>query len=125
MRHIIQRSILILALVFSSLFVASPARAAWGDCGNYPGTICLFASTGWVTPIWRQYPSQINGCRALTGFNDVTTQAVNNTPAGYTLTVWQHANCTGWNFSIGSNKNINFYGTSWDNGASGVSIIAS
>jgi hypothetical protein len=114
----------IVALV-ASLSVVSPAQAASSDCYNYPGTICLFAAPNWGLPIWRQYPSQIQGCRNLTGFDNVATVIANNTTAGYTLAVFQYPGCSGATFSVGSNLYYNLSGDWWNDKASSVMIIAS
>ncbi len=104
-------------------FTAAPAQAAWSDCSNYPGTICLFANTNWGLPIWRQYPSQINGCRNLTGFDNVTTIAA-NTAGHHTLVLWQFLGCEGESLVITSGNYSNFSNTWWNDRASAVEVIA-
>ncbi len=107
----------------------SPAQAAWSDCGNYPGTVCLFANANWGTPIWRQYPSQItsyyNGCRNLDGFDNVTTVAANNTGGHYVITLWQLNGCTGESINIPlSGYSIDFSAAWWNDRASSIQATA-
>jgi hypothetical protein len=102
-----------------------PAEAASSDCYNYPGTVCLFAYPNWGLPIWRQFPWEIEGCRNLTGFDNMATIIANNTTAGYTLVVYQYPNCGGATFSVGSNLYYNLANDWWNDKASSVRIIAS
>jgi hypothetical protein len=112
--------------ISGGVVTASPAQAAWSDCANYPGTICLFAHANFGTPIWRQFPSEINGgsgCRDLTGFNDVTTIAANQAPH-YSVRLWQHAGCTGTEVilpNVGSY--IGFSGSGFNDQASSIEVI--
>ncbi len=102
---------------------AIPANAAWGDCGNFPGTVCLFANANWGLPIWRQTIDQVDdGCVPLYGFNDITTIAANNTTGGVSLRVWRHGNCTDLIGIINSGTHTVFTGANNDE-ASGVSVI--
>jgi hypothetical protein len=102
--------------------IATPAKAAWSDCGNYPGTVCLFAYPNWGLPIWRQYPDQINGCRNLTGFDNVTTMASNNTAGSVRLTIYQYLNCGGAFFHINSGQYYDLSGDWWNDKASSVRV---
>ena len=110
--------------------LSTPAKAAYNDCYNYPGTVCLYAFTNYGNPIWRQYPSQINGCRFLgnDGWNDVTTVAWNRTSSSYTLRMWRHYPCGGSGnayYDLPSGYWVDFSGTpGWDNSISAVQIIA-
>jgi hypothetical protein len=106
-----------------ALTPAGPAHAASSDCGNYPGTVCLFAHANWGLPIWRQYPDQINGCRALYGFNDVATM-VWNRAGGHVLEMWEHADCTGNHWSIASGTWADMSGNWWNDEISAVRIYA-
>jgi hypothetical protein len=89
---------------------AQAQAAAWSDCYGYPGTICLAAHANWGNPVWRQYPSQIDGCEALYGFNDITTMAVNNAD-DWSLTLYEHGTCTGNRLLIVSGQAYDFSGT--------------
>lgn len=118
-----------LVLMVTSVFAfSSPAQAAYADCANYPGTVCLYAFTNYGNPIWRQFPSQINGCRFLgnDGWNDVTTLAWNNTPSSYTLRMWINYPCGGSGnqyYDLPSGYLVDF-SSSWNNQISAVQIIA-
>lgn len=104
--------------------VASPAQAAWPDCGNYPGTICLFANANWGLPIWRQFPSQVTGCRNLSGFDNVTTVALNQA-AHYVVTLYQLPGCDGESFTLPSVGNYaDFSGAWWNDRASAITVTA-
>jgi hypothetical protein len=107
-----------------ALGVATPAKAAWADCGNYPGTVCLFANNNWGLPIWRQYPSQIQGCRNLTGFDNVTTMASNNTGGHYLLIMYRYLNCEGETFQLSSGSYVDFSNTWWNDKPSAVQVVA-
>lgn len=100
---------MIIAATLIGVAAPSPARADWSDC-DYSGTVCLAAHANWGNPVWRQYPSQINGCEALYGFNDITTMVVNNSDE-YSLTVYEHGTCTGSRLLIVSGQAVNFAGT--------------
>jgi hypothetical protein len=118
------RKFLAALAVMAALVTASPSpavaqapaavvqvqAAAWSDCFSYPGTVCLAAHAEWGNPVWRQYPSQIDGCEALYGFNDITTMAVNNSD-DYSLTLYEHGTCTGIRLLIVSGQSYNFAGT--------------
>lgn len=112
--------------ITGGVVAASPAQAAWADCGNYPGTMCLFANDNWGTPIWRQFPSQMTACRNLSAenFNDKATIVSNNTSGHYILTVWEHSGCSGLSFDVGSGQYQNLTGNWWNDRASSVSVIA-
>jgi hypothetical protein len=110
--------------ITASLFVASPAQAAWSDCSNYAGTICLFANNNWGLPIWRQFPSQINGCRNLTGFDNVTTMALTQAPH-HAVRLWENAGCTGQYYNLPNvGSYVDFSGSSWNDRASSIQVIA-
>lgn len=101
-----------------------PAQAAWSDCNNYAGTICLFAGPNWGLPIWRQYPSQINGCRNLTGFDNVTTIAVNQA-AHHHVILWQYQGCGGESFTLPALGNYaDFSGSWWNDKPSSIEVVA-
>lgn len=104
------------------LGAAVPAQAAWSDCGNYPGTVCLFAHANWGLPIWRQYPSQIDDCRDLTGFDNVTTMISNNTSGHYILTVYRYLDCEGEYFTVSPGQYYNLSGDWWNDKASSVRV---
>lgn len=112
--------------ITGGVVAASPAQAAWSDCSNYPGTICLFAHGNFGTPIWRQFPSQINsgnGCRDLTGFDNTTTIAANQA-AHYSVRLWQYTGCQGAEVilpNVGSY--IDFTGAFFNDKASSIEVI--
>jgi hypothetical protein len=101
--------------------VARVQAAAWSDCANYPGTVCLTAHANWGDPVWRQYPWQINGCTALHGFNDITTMAVNNSD-DYSVTLYEHGSCTGVRVLITSGQAMDFSGTVRNDLYSGIKV---
>lgn len=120
----VRKFIAALAVTALAVFgVQAPAQAAWSDCGNYPGTICLFAHSGWGLPIWRQYPSQIGSCRNLTGFDNTTTVAVNGADH-HTLVLHQYLGCEGESIVITSGNYADFAGTWWNDKPSSVQVIA-
>lgn len=103
---------------------SAPAQAAWSDCSNYPGTICLFAGPNYGLPIWRQYPSQITGCRNLTGFDNVTTIAANQA-AHHMVILWQYPGCGGESITLPTQGYvINFSGHWWNDKASAIEVVA-
>jgi hypothetical protein len=103
---------------------SAPAQAAWSDCSNYPGTICLFAGPNYGLPIWRQYPSQITGCRNLTGFDNVTTIAANQA-THHLVVLWQYAGCGGESITLPAQGYvINFSGSWWNDKPSSIEVIA-
>lgn len=104
--------------------VSSPAQAAWSDCSNYQGTICLFAHSNYGLPIWRQYPSQINGCRNLTGFDNITTMAANLAPH-HAVYLWQYPGCTGQVVSLPTQGYVvDWSGYSFNDKASSIEVVA-
>jgi hypothetical protein len=106
---------------------SAPAQAAWSDCGNYPGTVCLFAHGNWGLPIWRQTGEQVYNapghCRNLTGFDNVTTMVSNNT-SHYVLIVWRYIGCTGDWFQADTGQYYDLSGGWWNDKPSSVSVIA-
>lgn len=115
-------AVTVAALGAVGLFQA-PAQAAWSDCSNYPGTICLFAGPNYGLPIWRQYPSQINGCRNLTGFDNVTTVAA-NLASHHMVVLWQYAGCGGESFTLPTQGYVaHFSGSWWNDKASSIEVI--
>lgn len=121
MRRAIVALLVVLFGITAGALASRPAQAAYGDCYNYPGTVCLTANANWGTPVWRQYPSQINGCRSLTpeGFNDKATMVRNGSGLGV-LVVWEHYNCTGNWFSVPSGQWTDLSGNWWNDEASAV-----
>lgn len=120
----IRAAFALLILTFAALAISpAPASAAYGDCYNYPGTVCLTANANWGTPVWRQYPEQITGCRALTGFNDITTMVRNGAPH-HIVTLYEHGDCTGQYFDMPSGQWTDLSGTWWNDRLSGISVIA-
>jgi hypothetical protein len=113
---------LIVGITGGALAAVSPALAAASDCNAYPGTICLFAGPNYGLPIWRQYPSQINGCRNLTGFDNVATIIWNNTSGSVQLNVFQYPNCSGATFNVNSTYLYNLSGDWWNDKASSVRV---
>jgi hypothetical protein len=113
-----------------SAFVASPAQASIADCGNYPGTICFADTRSWGGRIWRQYPSQIVGCRkfAPDSFNNLASIGVNNTddsapPVGIDL--YDADNCTGTPVFVASGYSVNLWATTpnLENKASSIRVV--
>lgn len=102
--------------------LSTPAEAAQSACYDYPGTVCLTAHANWGTPVWRQYPWQIDGCEPLTGFNDITTMARNGSLDGV-LVIWQHYDCTGEYYQIGGKSWVDFSGYWWNDKGSAVEYL--
>lgn len=104
---------------------SSPAQAAASDCNSYPGTICLFAGPNYALPIWRQYPSQINGCRNLApdNFDNIATIIWNNTSGSVQLQVFQYANCSGATFNVNSTYLYSLSGDWWNDKASSLRVV--
>jgi hypothetical protein len=90
----------------------SPGSRDFRDCNDFPGTICLTDNNDWTGHVWRQFPSQISGCRSFSpdGFNDKATIASNYSNRAYIL--WDHHDCTGDAFFV-------YPGEAWDFGANG------
>jgi hypothetical protein len=120
-----------LAVVITSVvggaFIASPAMAADSDCFPFHGTVCLADGAHFTGQVWRQTPSQINGCRSLSpeGFNNKASIAFNNTFGDGVLFIYDTANCTGRSIGLGSQVGTNFTGSdAWlNNKASSVRFI--
>jgi hypothetical protein len=109
-----------------SLTPATPAQAAYSDCRNFPGTVCLFAYGNFGNPIWRQTADETDYCRSLvgTGWNDVTTTAMNNYSGHVTFRLWQHYNCTGWYYDLPPNTHVDFTGYGQNNAVSAVETFS-
>lgn len=115
---------LAVALVAGTNIPAAPAQAAWSDCSNYPGTICLFAGPNYGLPIWRQYPSQIEGCRNLTGFDNVTTIAA-NLSTHHAVYLYQYPGCGGEVISLPTQGYVIYFsGSWWNDKASSIEVVA-
>jgi hypothetical protein len=107
-----------------AMAVGVTAQAAWSDCSNYPGTICLFAGPNYGLPIWRQFPREIDGCRNLTGFDNVTTVAANLAPH-YAVYLYQYPGCTGAVVSLPTQGYVVSWSGHWFNDkASSIEVIA-
>lgn len=123
----ITATLAVVAGLVSGAFVASPATASIADCGNYPGTICLVENSDWTGQIWRQYPSQIVGCRNLSpeGFNDEATLAVNNTDSSIGLYLYENAGCTGRSVYVASGDVAYLYrlSPSFNDKASSIRVV--
>ncbi|EXG80605.1 hypothetical protein CryarDRAFT_1689 [Cryptosporangium arvum DSM 44712] len=97
-----------LIAVVGNMFTASPAAAAYADCYNYLGTICLADNTDVTGQIWRQYPNQIGSCRNFSaeGFNDKASfawfniQRPSSAPRPHVV-LWRHAGCSGTSGNLG------------------------
>lgn len=113
------------AAILLSLGFATPAQAAYSDCGSYQGTVCFHQWTNYEGRVWRQLPTQIFGCRSLVpdNFNDIASTAFNLVSSSYSVRVWEHSNCTGDSFIMGVGS-YNFNGNWWDNRISAVEVIA-
>lgn len=107
------------AVALSVTLAATAARAAAADC--WAQTICLFAHSNFGNPIWRQTSEQINGCRPLTGFNDVTSFAWNRA-SGTVVTLYWHGDCTGPSFNLTSGTYTDLGPTSWNDELSGIRV---
>ncbi|SHN39039.1 hypothetical protein [Cryptosporangium aurantiacum] len=117
---------LVAGLVGSSL-LGSPASAARADCYNYPGTICLTENSSWGGQVWRQYPSQIVGCRSLApdGFNNEATLAANLTSSSIGLYLYDNSNCTGASryLASGSSANLAAASVNFNDKASSLRVV--
>lgn len=102
--------------------VQAPAQAAWSDC-NYSGTVCLSTHSNWGTPVWRQTAAEINGCRDLTGFDNVTTM-VSNKIGGHVLVLYRYLDCQGETISLASGNYYDFTNNWWNDKVSSVELIA-
>ncbi|GAA0222536.1 hypothetical protein [Cryptosporangium japonicum] len=103
----------VVGVLAGSLVGAGSASAARADCYNYQEVICIAEHGDWTGRIWRQKPSQIEGCRSLVpdGFNDMATIWVNRTGVaghGYSMTLFEHSDCTG--------RFLTTYAGIWDRG---------
>ncbi len=97
----------------ASVVAATPAMAAESDCIPYVGTVCLAdTAPNFGGQVWRQTPSQINGCRRLSpeGFNNEASIAINNTRGDGVLFLYDTTNCTGRNISLASGEGTQFRG---------------
>lgn len=116
----LKKLIATLAIVIVATFaVQTPAQASSSDC--YAQTICLFAHSNFGNPIWRQYADQINGCRPLTGFNDITSH-VWNRAGGVLVTLYWHGDCTGASFNLASGTYADLGPTDWNDELSGIRV---
>jgi hypothetical protein len=120
--------VLMVAVVFA---FSTPAQAAASDCTAFPGTICFHDNTNFTGSVWRQYPSQINGCRNLPaeGWNDRFGTAYNLTSSSYQLYLYQHINCGadgGYDFIMASGSSLSFTGSYewWNNKVSSIKVVA-
>lgn len=117
-------------LMFAGIGFAfsAPAQAAYSDCSNYSGTICMTQYSNWTGQVWRQYPEQVYGCRSLGGttFNDKASAALSTASGHYQVRLWQHSNCTGNYLTLHSGQARVFTGSlsDIDNMVSGVEVIA-
>ncbi len=118
-------AVAILAGSAGSTVVAAPAKAAIEDCFNYPGTICMAEHFDWGGRIWRQYPDQVSGCRALSrdNFNNKATDLVNNTSGHVVMYLYDNANCTGASISLGSQQVRSLRRDPFDNKASAIRVV--
>ena len=109
-----------------SSFVASPAMASEADCSNYPGTICMAQHYDWTGHIWRQYPSQISGCRRLSGdnFDNKATIVVNNTDGNVGMYLYDNADCSGSNWEYIPSRQIrSFKNDPFNDKASAIRVV--
>jgi hypothetical protein len=104
----------------------TPAQAAYSDCSAYGGTICMHQHSNFTGQVWRQYPSQISGCRNLSpdDFNDEASTVFNNTTT-HILYLYQHSGCTGEELSIpkGGVRSFASTNTWWNDRASSVYVL--
>ena len=113
--------------IVGSLFSISPAAASIADCGNYPGTICFADGRDWSGRIWRQYPSQIVGCRRFSAdsFDNKASIGVNNTDSSIGIYLYDASNCTGSSVYVASGNAVKLWLTSpvLDNKASSIRVV--
>ncbi len=118
------------ALAFGlALAPAGPAAATYNDCAAFPGTICFHEHATFTGQVWRQFPTQINGCRNLgnDGFDNKASTLFNQS-TGYALVVWQFNNCSG-NFFVASAGTFYIFANStpennwWNDRISSIEVI--
>lgn len=114
-----------LAGAIGAAMMPTAASAAVTDCTNYPDTICLVDRDNWTGQVWRQYPSQINGCRKLSreGFNNKASILYNQVQYEVGLIVYDRDDCTGRNMYLGSNSGATLTGLWLDNKASSLKVV--
>jgi hypothetical protein len=117
--------VLVLAAAAGVVVGAPPAHADRADCYSYPGTICLTEFVGWTGQVWRQYPSQIVGCRrlALESFNNEMTTAGNFTSASVGVYIYDRDDCTGTNVFLASGGVRDFSSSTFNNKASSIRVV--
>jgi hypothetical protein len=113
------------AAVGTGVVAPSTAQAAPADCLNYPGTICLTEFVAYTGQVWRQYPSQIVGCRQLArdAFNNEMTTAANLTSSSIGVYLYDNANCTGTSVYLASGDQRDFSSSTFNNKASSIRIV--
>ncbi len=112
--------------LLGSVVVASPAMAARSDCESYLGTICLTENRDWTGRVWRQLPSQINGCRNFeAAFNNKASIAANMTEGHVGYYLYDNANCGGRSVYIPSAGYVRLWllSPSFDNKASSIKVL--
>jgi hypothetical protein len=111
--------------IAGSVFVASPAMAAFSDCVSYLDTICLTQNSDWTGRVWRQLPEQIVGCRKFSadGFDNMASTVMNSTKSSVAVWLYDANNCTGASVYVNSGQ----YGTlspwGFDNKPSSIKVI--
>lgn len=111
-----------------SLGLVTPAQAAYSDCSSYPGTVCMHQYSNYTGIVWRQYPSQINGCRNLAPDNfDNRAGTLFNGTTHHLVIAYQFANCGGNYFLANSGYAYAFSGGSenawWNDRISSIEVI--
>jgi Peptidase inhibitor family I36 len=128
LRTRIATALAVLVGTVGSVFIASPAMAAQSDCTNYLGTICMTENHDWSGRVWRQYPSQIVGCRSLIpdNFDNKASIAANLTSSSVGIYLYQYSNCTGRSVYVASGYIAKLWlvtPTSFDNTASAIRVV--
>lgn len=95
---------------FGVIVTQTPAQAAYGDCANYAGTVCMIQHGNFTGQVWRQYPSQFLGrCRDFSpeGFNDEATVVFNSSDTSI-FYIYQHQGCTGARYTVPKGRIVSF-----------------
>jgi hypothetical protein len=127
LRRKLATTLALLVGAVGSVFIASPAMAAQSDCTSYLGTICMTENRDWSGRVWRQYPSQIVGCRSLArdNFDNKASIAGNLTSSSVGVYLYQYSNCTGRSVYIASGyfSRLWLISPSFDNTASAIRVV--
>lgn len=104
----------VLIVLMAGLTVASPAQAAFSDCINYGGYVCMWRDANYSGTLWvRQVDNLSNGtCINLTGNenNQITSEYVN---ANVNIMFYTNVYCQGsqfYEYQQSSNANLTHQG---------------